>query len=54
MQIKKEIVAKLVEKLGDVDKISRRKNLTAEEATAVAVEAIKAVRGTLSVLRKLK
>lgn len=54
MQIKKSVVTSLVERLNAIDKVSRRKTLSAEEQTLLAVEAVKAVRSTLSVLRKLK
>lgn len=54
VNIKKTVVATLVAKLGDVDKTSRRKNLTAEELVALQADAIRAVRGALTILRKLK
>lgn len=54
MFIKKDAVTTLVEKLNAIDKLSRRKNLTAEELQMVTIESVKAIRSTLSVLRKLK
>jgi hypothetical protein len=54
VNIKKTTVATLVAKLGEVDKTSRRKNLTPEELVALQADAIKAVRSALTVLRKLK
>lgn len=54
VNIKKTTVATLVAKLGEVDKTSRRKNLTSEELVALNADAIRAVRGALTILRKLK
>lgn len=54
VNIKKTTVATLVAKLGEVDKTSRRKNLTADELVALQADAIRAVRSALTVLRKLK
>lgn len=54
MHIKKLTVANLVEKLNLVDKQSRRKNLTAEELSTLLGDAIRSIRSTLSILRKLK
>lgn len=54
MHIRKTVVASLVERLNAIDKLSRRKNLTAEELQMVTIESVKAIRSTLSVLRKLK
>lgn len=54
MNIKKTVVATLVAKLGEVDKTSRRKNLTAEELVALNADAIRAVRSALTILRKLR
>lgn len=54
MFISKASVSTLVEKLNVIDKFSRRKSLTPEEQAILAVEAIKAVRSTLSIIRKLK
>ena len=54
MQIKKDLVAKLVEAGSTIEKISRRKNLTADEKAAVAADAIRFVRSLVGKLRKLK
>ncbi len=54
MNIRKTVVASLIERLNTIDKLSRRKNLTAEELQMVAIESVKAIRSTLTTLRKLK
>jgi len=51
--IPKALVTSLIERSHAIDKVSRRKTLTAEEAQAVSIEAIKFVRSVLSTFRKL-
>lgn len=53
MHIRKTVVASLVERLNTIDKLSRRKNLTAEEFNTITTESVKAIRSVLSILRKL-
>lgn len=54
MQIKKATVTKLVEAGAAIDKASRRKALTSEDAAALSADAVRFVRSVLTTLRKLK
>lgn len=54
MQIKRELVNSLITNLAAVDKVSRKKNLTQEESSALSIHALRACRSILSTLRKLK
>lgn len=51
MQIKKDVVAKLIDQFSNVDKLSRHKNA---DISAVLLASVKAARSALTVLRKLK
>ena len=54
MQIKRELVQSFITTLSEVDKVSRKKNLTQEESATVSTNALRACRSILSSLRKLK
>lgn len=54
MNIRKTVVAKLVETLGQLDKTSRKKALTSEDVSALNAGLLRAVRSVLTTLRKLK
>lgn len=54
MQIKKDLVAQLIEAGSTIEKTLRRKNLTAEEKAAVQSSAVSFVRSLVGKLRKLK
>ena len=54
MQIKKDLVAQLIEAGSTIEKTLRRKNLTAEEKAAVQASAVSFVRSLVGKLRKLK
>lgn len=54
MNIRKTVVASLIERLNVIDKLSRKKVLTAEELSVLNVGSVKAIRSVLSILRKIK
>jgi hypothetical protein len=54
MHIRKTAVAKLIEAGTAIDKLSRKKLLTSEEAGKASADAIRFVRSVLTTLRKLK
>lgn len=54
MNIRKTVVAKLIETGASIDKVSRRKNVSGEELAQAAHDALRFVRSVLTTLRKLK
>lgn len=54
MNIRKTVVAKLIETGASIDKVSRSKKATQEEKAEMATNAVRFVRSVLTILRKLK
>jgi len=54
MNIKKSVVANIIEAGAKIDRVSRLKKTTAEEQLTNAKQAIHFVRSVLTTLRKLK
>lgn len=54
MQIRKEVVQSLIDKLAPLDKLSRKKVLSDEEGAVLDKGVIVAMRSVLAILRKLK
>lgn len=54
MNIRKATVAGLIEAGAAIDRLSRKKLMTTEEAAKVSADAIRFVRSVLTTLRKLK
>lgn len=52
MQIKTSVVETILANLSPIDRLSRKKSLTGDEAVQVSKDAIRAIRSVLTTLRR--